>query len=197
MIVLFVAIIGISILGFYLPKVKELLMINTQYQGQYWRWITHGFVHANWSHLFFNMWVLWQFMGHYPAGVEFRLFSPLALAYGTFFLGVLMGNLSSLKKPRGYRALGASGGVSAILMQYILLFPTSKLYLFFIPIGIPAILFGALYVWYEYDQHKKGKAGIDHAAHLYGMMGGAMLTVVVVPHVLENMLNELILLVWG
>jgi uncharacterized membrane protein HdeD (DUF308 family) len=61
-----------------------------------------------------------------------------------------------------YNSVGASGAVSAILFSSIVFDPMNKIYLMFIPIGIPAILFGVLYLVYSAYMDKKGNDNIGH-----------------------------------
>ncbi len=81
----------------------------------------------------------------------------------------------------GYRSLGASGAVSAVLFAFILLDPWSGIYLFLIPIPIPAFLFAALYVGYSIWMDKRGGDNVNHSAHLYGAAYGVMFTLIMEP----------------
>jgi membrane associated rhomboid family serine protease len=75
-----------------------------------------------------------------------------------------------------YRSVGASGAVSAIIFAVIIWVPDLPLNLMFIPIPIPAYIFGVIYLAFEYYAHKKGNTGIAHDAHI----GGAVLGIVYV-----------------
>lgn len=164
-------------------KIKESLLLrpyNVLQKGQAYRLITHGFVHGDFTHLAFNMFVLWQF----GSIVEYRMqqeWSGVAWLEGfqpsffvLYFGGVLAASLPALYKegrnPQ-YASLGASGGVSAVMMAYILLFPTHKLLLFFV-IPMPAFIAGILFFAYERFMNKKGGTGIAHDAHLVGALYG-------------------------
>lgn len=71
-------------------------------------------------------------------------------------------------------SLGASGAVSAVIFAAILWNPTMKLHLLFIPIGIPAYIFGPLYIAYEIYMDKRGNTGIAHDAHIGGAIFGIL-----------------------
>lgn len=197
MIALLIIICVVSILGFLNPKVLNLLIIDNSKPKEYWRYITHGFVHANFTHLLFNMWVFYQFAGVYPEKL-FRATNWTAdnITWTIFLAGVLIGNVSSISKPKHYKALGASAGVSAVLMVFILFFPTTSLQLMFIPIPFPAFLFGAFYIGYEYYQSKKGKGSIDHSAHLYGLGAGALVICCFYPRIFSTFYHQIAQYLW-
>jgi membrane associated rhomboid family serine protease len=80
-----------------------------------------------------------------------------------------------------YNAVGASGAVSAIVFASILFNPGGKIYLFFIPIGIPAVIFGALYLVYSYYMSKRGRDNVGHSAHFWGAVFGFVFTILLKP----------------
>jgi membrane associated rhomboid family serine protease len=48
----------------------------------------------------------------------------------------------------------------------------------FIPIGIPAPLFGILYLGYEFYMSRKAKDNIGHDAHFWGALFGVLFTII-------------------
>ncbi len=83
----------------------------------------------------------------------------------------------------GRLSLGASGAILAIVFGFILLNPFASLGLLFIPIPIPAWLFGVLYLFYTVyasrhpaQVHVLGGGNINHGAHLWGAVAGLLLT---------------------
>jgi membrane associated rhomboid family serine protease len=78
--------------------------------------------------------------------------------------------------------LGASGAVSAVVLAVILLLPTMDIYIFFIPIGIPAFIVGGAYLFYEYYMSKRGGSGIAHDAHYFGAIYGLILLLILKPY---------------
>lgn len=90
-----------------------------------------------------------------------------------------------------YRSLGASGAVSAVLFTFILIQPWSPIYIFFIPIGIPAIVYAVLYVGYSIWMDKHGQDNVNHSAHLWGAAYGVMFALLVEPEVLGGFMEEL------
>ena len=107
----------------------------------YKRIITSGFLHIGWMHFIFNMYVLYAFSG----GIETYLgILPFTIIY---FASLIGGHLFSLFMHRNhsdYTAVGASGAVSGVVFASIILFPGMELSLFFMPIHIPAWLFGLI-----------------------------------------------------
>lgn len=94
---------------------------------QYDRLVTYGFIHADWSHLIFNMITLF-FFGGFIESVMVQLTGSY-LTYPAFYIGALLVSIlpSYLKNQKNpnYLSLGASGAVSAVLFAFILIKPWS------------------------------------------------------------------------
>ncbi|MBB4125217.1 membrane associated rhomboid family serine protease [Xanthomonas translucens] len=160
---------------------------------QYDRLVTHGFIHADFPHLLFNMITLYFFGGPIERLME-RLTGSM-LTYPLFYLAALVvailpSYLKNQKNPN-YFSLGASGAVSAVLFAYILLAPWTGIYFFFIPIPIPAILYAVFYVGYSIWMDRRGGDNINHSAHLAGAAFGVMFLLIMEPSVLQHFLDEL------
>ncbi len=170
----------VSYLGFKDREFLDKFMFNAfmVYHRKDWkRMITHGFLHANWMHLIFNMLTLY-FFGDF---VEKMLIMGFGKIWGTsmylflYLSAIPIASLSSLlrhKENQWYNALGASGAVSAILFAAILFNPNMKLLIMFIPIPLPAWLFGLLYIAYTQYMSQQGTDNINHDAHLLGSAYG-------------------------
>ncbi len=165
-------------------------------RGQQYRILTHAFLHANWMHLFVNMFVLWQF-GNI---VELSLQQIVGNMYRVYFLllyfgAILVSALPAVKRHKNnpmYAAIGASGAVSAVLFSYILMYPLEMLYLFAI-IPIPAIVLGVLYLWYEQRAAKASRSdGIAHDAHYWGGVFGFLITIAFKPGLLVAFFQQII-----
>jgi len=162
-----------------------------QRQGQYYRLLTYGVVHADFAHLAFNMITLYFF-----GGVIERIFTPAidTAGYVAFYLGgLLVSILPSYLKHRhdpNYRSLGASGAVSAVLFAYILFQPWSLIFVFFVP--VPAIVFAVIYVGYTIWADRQGADQINHQAHLWGAAYGVGFTLLLEPRVLLLFLQRLL-----
>lgn len=149
---------------------------------EYYRFITAGLIHADWMHLFFNMYVLWIF-GEQIEDVFSGYIGKPFLYPLLYILGLIAASLPSFAKHKDdyyYRALGASGAVGSILFSFIYFAPWSTLYIFGL-IPIPAILFGILYLAYSAYASNKGQDNIGHDAHFYGSVFGFVFTLLFDP----------------
>lgn len=167
-----------------------------QHKRQFYRWLTAGFVHGDFIHLFVNMFVLYEFgrtvedyfSFHYGDNGGRWLFLFM------YLLIVVMANIPTYFKHHNhyqFASVGASGGVSGIIFIFILLHPWTMLGLFAI-IPIPAILFGVLYLWYSTWASKKQNDMIDHQAHFYGAVAGLLVAIVSRPAILGEFIENLI-----
>ena len=148
--------------------------------------ITSGLIHADWMHLFFNMFTFYFFafslemmIGHWQFGL-------------LYFLSLILSDIPSVIKHKDhfwYNSLGASGAISAVLFSYILFDPLSLIGVMFIP--MPAIVFGVLYLVYSWYMAKKGQDNIGHDAHFFGALTGLIFTVLVVPGIIPHFIEKL------
>ena len=151
--------------------------------GEHVRMITSAFLHADLGHLFFNMFTLYMFA---PVVIQyFDNFSFLSIYAGSLVFGSLL-TLLFHKDDYSYRAIGASGAVTGILYSAILLQTDMSLYLFFIPIPIPAYLFGIGYLLYSIYGMKAKNDNIGHTAHFGGAIGGYLLTIIKEPQMITD-----------
>lgn len=161
--------------------------------GEQIRMITSGFLHGDMGHLFFNMFTLYMFAPvviNYFGSASFFLIYMASLVFGSL-LTLLMH-----KNEYNYRAIGASGAVVGILYSAILIDPTMNLYLFFIPIPIPAYLFGIGYLLYSIYGMKAKNDNIGHTAHFGGAIGGYLITLLKEPTmVLDNTFMVVLLVI--
>jgi len=179
---------GFSDYGFF-DKYK--FHIGGVQRGEQVRLVSSGFLHADTQHLLFNMLTLYFF-----ADVVITLLSPIQFLL-VYFVSLLMGSLLSLyfhKNEYHYSAVGASGAVSGIIYSAILLQPGMKLYLFFIPIPIPAYIFGISYLLYSIYGMKNRIGNIGHDAHFGGAVGGYIITLILSPWLFETNLLMIVLL---
>jgi membrane associated rhomboid family serine protease len=152
--------------------------------------ITSGFIHADWMHLFFNMLSFYFFafrlepvLGHWQFGV-------------LYFVSLILSDLPTVYKHRNdewYHSLGASGAVSAVVFSAILYNPVDKMLIMPIPIGIPAWLFGVLYLVYCNYASKRASDNINHDAHMFGALSGLLITIALDPHVVNQCIGKLTL----
>lgn len=142
----------------------------------YIRLISSGFLHSGPLHLLLNMYVLWLF-GRY---LEFRI-GPVGYLF-VYFAALIGGSLWSLMENHRnplYRALGASGAVSGVVIAFCMFEPFTMLSFFFIP--MPALVFAVLYIGISayLSTNHPGLGNIGHDAHLGGALVGGVATVLV------------------
>ncbi len=151
--------------------------------GEQIRMISSGFLHGDMGHLFFNMFALYMFA---PVVINYFGNASFLLIYmGSLIFGSLL-TLLMHKNEYSYRAIGASGAVTGILYSAILIEPSMNLYLFFIPIPIPAYLFGIGYLLYSIYGMKAKNDNIGHTAHFGGAIGGYLITLIKEPVMLVD-----------
>jgi len=141
-----------------------------------YRFVSCGFIHADIPHLLFNMYSFYIF------GTAIELFFKDNFADKSYFLYLLLYITALIvcliptyfKQLNNYNyySLGASGAVSAVAFIYIFIAPLQGLRLMFIPIDIPAFIFGILYLGISAYLAKRGNTNINHSAHLWGAVYG-------------------------
>jgi membrane associated rhomboid family serine protease len=170
---------------------KYLFNIGAIRRGEQIRMISSAFLHANPPHLIFNMLTLYFF-------ADSVIFALGTINFIIIYVGsLLIGNLLSYffhKDEYHYSALGASGAVSGILYAAILLNPEMKLAFIFLPIPIPAYIFGIGYLLYSIYGMRAQNDNIGHDAHFGGAVGGYLITLFIAPFLLETSTLMVILL---
>ncbi len=192
-IIIIAANVIISLKGFKEYSFFEKYKFNTTAikRGQYFRMFSSAFLHVNTMHLLFNMITLYFF-----AEVVIRALEQVSFLI-IYVISILAGNVLSYyfhKEEPYYNAVGASGGVMGVLYSAILFYPEMPLYLFFIPIGIPAWVIGIGYLLYSIYGMKKQLGNIGHDAHFGGAIAGYVLTLLFVPELFDTQMWIVILL---
>ena len=159
--------------------------------GEQIRMLSSAFLHGDWNHLFFNMLTLYFFA---PVVIDHFGNLTFLLIYLTSLISGSLLTLIMHKNDFSYRAIGASGAVMGVLYSAILIYPTMSLYLFFIPIPIPAYVFGIGYLLYSIYGMRAKNDNIGHTAHFGGAIGGYLITIIEEPSMLTNNILMVILL---
>jgi membrane associated rhomboid family serine protease len=162
---------------------KALLIfhpVTMREQQQWYRLLTSGFIHADVMHLAINMFVLLSFgnaiESYYTSGYlgVYGAQKFMALYFGGIIVASLPSYFRHSKDPR-YAALGASGGVAAVVFAAILFEPWQNLYLYGV-LAIPQILAGAAYLFYSWYKDRQAADNIGHLAHFTGAIWGFAFT---------------------
>ncbi|TXF90852.1 rhomboid family intramembrane serine protease [Neolewinella aurantiaca] len=148
-------------------------------RGETYRFITHGFIHADFMHLLLNMWALYIFgpfaevsfiimFGQTFGGAAYLLFYLAAIAASSYI------TYTRHQDNYGYTALGASGAVAAVMWPFIFFQPWA----WFVFPPLPAIILGPAYIAYSHYADKRGTGNIGHNAHLWGAIFGLVTFVI-------------------
>lgn len=164
-------------------------------RGEQYRFLSYAFVHADFMHLLFNMFVLYMF-GNLIEGELVYLYGNKGLYYYIllYFGGTLFAAIPSMVKHKDnvfYAVIGASGATSALVFSFIALHPMSGLSPVFLNIPIPAIYYGAIILLAEYFLSKRGGTNIAHDAHIYGAIYGFVFTLLIERNNFNQFIHEI------
>lgn len=157
------------------------------------RFFSYGLLHADWMHLLINMFVLFSF-----GTLTEKIFNKEFGLQGDIFFGILY--VSALlvsvlpayfkqRKNYYYNAVGASGAVSAVLFASIILHPEGSVYFMFIPVPIPAFIFGVFYLGYSVWMARRGTDNVGHDVHFWGAIYGIGYVSLLHPPFLVNFIH--------
>ena len=159
--------------------------------------VTYMFMHADWQHIFFNMFAVWmfgrtlemvmgpkRFLTYYMvcgigAGLVQEVIQYLEYAiqlshYDGVNTGVAV--IPMAEYLNLMTTVGASGAVYGILLAFGMLFPNSQMFVFPLPFPIKAKFFVIGYALIElFAGLGSSGDGIAHFAHLGGMIFGLVL----------------------
>ena len=176
----------ISYQAFSNQSMKQKLIfhpVSVKGRGEFYRFLTSGFIHADFMHLLINMYVLYIFGTEvefeFTREENFGLVTGRVMFILLYFGAIVFSSVSSFFKHQEnnyYSALGASGGTSAILFAFIIFNPWRQ---FILPLPLPAILLAIAYLFYSSYMDKKGGDNIGHNAHFWGAVFGFVFTLVI------------------
>lgn len=190
-IILLIACVIVSLMAFNDSGLMSKLLFSPyeiKRKNQWYRFITHGFVHADYMHLFLNMWVLYLFGKTVEQTLVFNYGPEGTLYFILLYLGGLIFSTfysfgRHIDHPH-YAAVGASGAISSVTFAFIMINPTAGLYLFPFPFEIPAFAFGGLYLVYSWFMARRGGDNIGHDAHFFGALYGVIFMIILEPRLI-------------
>lgn len=162
--------------------------------GEYYRFITSGFLHANFTHLLWNMFSFYFF----GTVVEFY-FSVIFGESGSwvfivfYLLAIVVSDVPTYFKKKSqpaYSSIGASGGVAAVIFASIIFQPLSDICIYGI-LCFPGFILGTAYLIYSYYKGRNSDDHINHEAHLYGALFGLLFCLITYPASISHFFNEL------
>lgn len=174
--------------GVYLNNIGGLHYCAAE-SFHWWQPVTYMFLHANFSHLFFNMFAVWMFapMIENEWGERRFLIYYLVCGLGAAFVqegvwALMLGNMSgsygaaALSQYAYFlNTIGASGAVFGILFAFGWLYPDVPMFILFIPVPIRARVFVIIYALVELFAGLGSVTGLtaDHVAH-FAHLGGLL-----------------------
>lgn len=164
-----------------------------------YQFVTYMFMHANWQHIFFNMFALWMFgmtvervMGqkrflifYLVCGIGAGLIQEVVqyveyYAEGLAAYDVVNDGITQVGMDvflNSWTTVGASGAIYGILLAFGMLFPENRIFIFPLPVPIKAKWFVVIYAAIELFSGfaSYGTSNVAHFAHLGGMLFGFLL----------------------
>lgn len=191
----------ISIMAFNNTSVFRKLLLNpylVNSERQYYRLLTHGFIHADWLHLIVNMFVLYSFGNAIESQFDYLAYKGYMIYPKVWFLllyilGIVFASLPTLYKRRNdssYNCVGASGAVSAVVFCHIFFAPFQKIY-FYLAIPLPGIVFGIAYLIYSQYMSKREMDNINHDAHFTGAVFGFLFPLFIDYHLIDYFIIQI------
>ena len=190
--------VAVSLLCFSRQEVSAALQFSAYevwHRRQWYRMLSYGLVHGGWGHLLFNMITLYCFgriVEHYFSAA-FGSSGPIlyVVLYVTALVVSTIGDLIKFRNDPSYCAVGASGAVSAILFAAILFEPKMGIYIYLIPVPVPAYIFAPIYLIYCIVMARKNVDNIGHSAHFRGALYGLLFPLLLRPDIFTHFLNQL------
>ena len=191
--------IGVSVYAFYNRGITDRLSLKPNlvyHRFQIYRVFTHSLVHADWSHLLVNMYVLYVFgrVSEQYFAIYFGNRADLHFIQ-LYLFSLVVSSLYSIFKYKNnvyYSAVGASGAVNAVIFATIFFDPWNKLWFFGI-IPIPGIVFGVLYLGYSYYMSKKNVDNVGHDAHFTGAIFGFLYPLLIDFSLIHQFIDKLLM----
>ncbi len=180
------------------PVVKNLIIINVlvfaatallpvgetiQEWGALWlgtplyhsfQFVTYMFLHADFEHIFFNMFALWMFGRTLEYELGQRRFLTYYMVCGVG-AALLQGLVAWCFGELPLVLVGASGAVMGLLLAFGVLHPNVPIYFIFFPVPIKAKWFVIGYAVIELLLGWRGVGNVAHFAHIGGMLWGFLL----------------------
>ncbi|MBK9732725.1 MAG: rhomboid family intramembrane serine protease [Chitinophagaceae bacterium] len=189
--------VATSIAAFQSTDLMNRLLMNpyaVKHGRQWYRFISSGFIHANWTHLLFNIIVFYSFSSIVKYYYDYNFGMRSTWYFIVLYLGgMIISDLPTYIKHQNhswYNSLGASGAVSAVLFAFVFLDPLGTIYFYFLP--MPGIVMGVLYLGYSWYMARQGGDNINHDAHFYGAVFGVVYTLLLKPSLGLDFIDKLL-----
>ena len=138
-----------------------------------YQYVTYMFLHADFEHVFFNMFSLWMFGRTLEYELGSKRFLTFYMVCGVGAALIQVGVAALLKE--SMVLLGASGATMGLLMAFGVMHPNAVLMLLFPPIPMKAKWFVLILAAIELFLGWRGQGNVAHFAHVGGMLWGFLL----------------------
>ena len=135
--------------------------------SQIHQWVTHMFLHANFIHILFNMFIFISFGPLVERFLGSNKFVNFYIVAGLFAAG-----LHTIITNPTIPMIGASGAVFGVLAASAIINPNQKVYILFIPIGIKIKWVISVLLLYELYAGIFINDNVGHFAHIGGALIG-------------------------
>ncbi|MEN9523242.1 MAG: hypothetical protein RL065_1619 [Bacteroidota bacterium] len=178
----------------FFEKNKFVPYLINRNPKEWFRFISSGFVHADFIHLGLNMYVFYSFGSfvNFYFKIEFDKFGNLIFLL-LYLSAIAVSSIPTYLKNKNnayYASIGASGAVAAITFASIIIEPTSTILMMGIP--MPAIVFGVIYLAAEYFMGKRNGDNINHDAHFWGAVYGFIFTGILQPELFTSFIGKVL-----
>ncbi len=179
------AIIFIIYYGPFDPEVFRDVVVNLGFSNtsmetgeNLYTLYTHMYIHADFLHVFFNMFILYIMGIHFEQRVGFKWMAIIYWSTGILGGGVINGFLTL---PEPIIGIGASAAISGIIGAFAMMYPNDRVPMVIIFIILPRVqvAFGALvfilfqtFLAFASSQLPYGLGNVGYTAHLAGVMVG-------------------------
>lgn len=187
----------ISIVAFGNRELMRKYQFNPYSVLKYKEWhrfFTHGFLHADFIHLFFNMFVLYVFGRNVELFFKAYFGGWGALLFIlVYILAICVSVIPTFEKHKHdawYNGVGASGGVSAIMFAFVLFAPVEQICLYGV-LCLPGIIWALVYIGYSVYMGQRGRDNVNHDAHLWGALFGFLFTIALKPALFITFMNQI------
>lgn len=188
--VVIASVVAVSFAAWASKPLKQAFVLNpylVRHRLQLYRLVTAGWLHADASHLIFNMLTLYFFADNVVRVLGSLRF--LILYFTAVVVAHIPTTLRHMNNPK-YNSLGASGAVAAVIFSAILTYPGLRLSLFFIPIAVPGYVYALGYLAYSAYASYRARDGVNHDAHFAGAIYGSLLTFALEPQLVMRTLQS-------
>jgi len=165
------SLIGINVFIFFIELISPIenyfSFVPAHAFSEPWTFVTAMFLHADFTHIFFNMFALFIFGTYLEARISKKYFLLIYFASG------IVGNVGYMITSPGslIPGLGASGAIYGVMGALAMISPTAIIYLY----GVPMPMIVASFFWFISEFFGIFvPSGIAYGAHLGGLFLGVI-----------------------